>query len=255
MDTVDRPQLSIFDWDSDGKLDLLLGMGSGRLRFFKGVDPPAGQPTLEDEYPDLVLAHACQVDIFLGSADGSLHLAYSHYFDGGACSLVPTVWDWDSDGKPELIVGDEQGKLHLCKSMISRRPSRERLQCSKEEFKILGVGSDASPAACDWDKDGVPDLMVYGRSELLVEPHWFRRNESGVALMNPAHPLDGFDLGANAVPTLVDWDLDGDLDLIVGSDDGRVWYFPWHNGSFHSMNGWDGPFVQIDAKPACLKME
>ena len=135
--------------------------------------------------------------------------------------------------------------------------------------------------------------------------------------MNPAHPLDGFDLGANAVPTLVDWDLDGDLDLIVpgtsmvikyrvyvivkinnelspedlesnivyiisyctlymlpcrakpvdkcsvdssclyqvGSDDGRVWYFPWHNGSFHSMNGWDGPFVQIDAKPACLKME
>ncbi|CAK9002358.1 unnamed protein product [Durusdinium trenchii] len=43
MDTVDRPQLSIFDWDSDGKLDLLLGMGSGRLRFFKGVDPPAGQ--------------------------------------------------------------------------------------------------------------------------------------------------------------------------------------------------------------------
>eukprot|EP00913_Durusdinium_trenchii_P006602 g6201.t1 len=271
---VSRPQLSIFDWDSDGKLDVLIGMASGQLRFFKGVDPqlppsarsatlhhfqPAEEPhpftsihghnnsapamafQLEDEYPDLVLAHACQVDIFLGSADGSLHLAYSHYFDDGKCRFVPTVWDWDSDGKPDLIVGDEQGKLHLCKS-----DSMEQLQCSQEEFKILGVGSDASPAACDWDKDGVPDLFVYGKSELVAKPYWFRRNESGVAVMNPAHPLDGIDLGDDAVPTLVDWDRDGDLDLIVGSGDGRVWYFPWHNGSFHSMNGLDGPFAQID---------
>ena len=40
--------------------------------------------------------------------------------------------------------------------------------------------------------------------------------------MNPAHPLDGIDLGDDAVPTLVDWDRDGDLDLIVP---GRSDYF------------------------------
>lgn len=74
---------------------------------------------LEDEYPDLVLAHACQVDIFLGSADGSLHLAYSHYFDDGKCRFVPTVWDWDSDA--DVV---EQVFLHVPSSFaLPSRPA------------------------------------------------------------------------------------------------------------------------------------
>lgn len=38
---------------------------------------------------------------------------------------------------------------------------------------------------------------------------------SSVVLMNPASPLDHLDVGANATPVLVDWDLDGHLDLVV----------------------------------------
>lgn len=36
-----------------------------------------------------------------------------------------------------------------------------------------------------------------------------------MVLMNPASPLDHLDVGANATPVLVDWDLDGHLDLVV----------------------------------------
>eukprot|EP00913_Durusdinium_trenchii_P009366 g8802.t1 len=58
----------------------------------------------------------------------------------------------DGDGRPDVIVGDKEGKLHLCSS-------KNELQCSDNEFGGLGVGSFASPAACDWDHDGAPDLL------------------------------------------------------------------------------------------------
>ncbi|CAK9020565.1 unnamed protein product [Durusdinium trenchii] len=266
-----RPQFSVFDWDADGHLDVLIGSEDGSLGFFKGIgdgevaflvdlqpfsavrgyncSAPAMTFWNEDNYPDLVLAHGCQVDILLGTADGSLEksqtllfanigacpsLAHSSHVE---CSLVPAVWDWDGDGRPDVIVGDKEGKLHLCSS-------KNELQCSDNEFGGLGVGSFASPAACDWDHDGAPDLLV--ARTLEETPYRFRRNESSVVLMNPASPLDHLDVGANATPVLVDWDLDGHLDLVVGSADGRVRYFPWQNGTFHPTNDLDNPFQHVD---------
>ena len=104
----------------------------------------------------------------------------------------------------------------------------------------------ASPSACDWDSDGVPDLIV--QSGGLPDLAWFRRGPRPDVLEVPEEPaLFGFDVGESAVPVLVDWDLDGDLDLIVGSADGRLWFFPQENGEFVSSNQRDGPFASVDA--------
>ena len=115
----------------------------------------------------------------------------------------------------------------------------------------------ASPSACDWDSDGVPDLIV--QSSGFQDLTWFRRSSSNgsnellESMEVPDAPaLYAFDVGESAVPVLVDWDLDGDLDLIVGSADGRLWYFPQEGGKFVSFNQPDGPFATVDAATQAL---
>ena len=110
----------------------------------------------------------------------------------------------------------------------------------------------ASPSACDWNSDGVPDLIV--QSSGLQDLAWFRRGSRPDVLEVPAEEpaLFGFDVGESAVPVLVDWDLDGDLDLIVGSADVRLWFFPQENGEFVSSNQPDGPFASVDAVTQAL---
>lgn len=259
---------TIFDWDGDGELDVLVGNADGDLKFLKGSGggavamtwnwypfstlttlgrtAPAIADLTDDGHPDLVLGHGCQLDVYLGEGNGSLALAASHDFSSGfsgSCGLVPTVWDWDGDGTKEVLLGDQAGKFHLC------RLNGTALNC--EVLEGYGVGEMASPSACDWNSDGVPDLIV--QSSGLQDLAWFRRGSRPDVLEVPAEEpaLFGFDVGESAVPVLVDWDLDGDLDLIVGSADGRLWFFPQENGEFVSSNQPDGPFASVDVGSHC----
>lgn len=52
---------------------------------------------------------------------------------------------------------------------------------------------------------------------------------TGTLYYDPATAIEAdgvpIDVGTHAVTRLVDWDLDGDADLLVGAGDGYVWYF------------------------------
>ena len=86
----------------------------------KNFTAPAIADLNKDGYPDLVLGHACQLDVFLGGADGTLSFfaSVSNFSESreqhGRCAVVPTIWDWDGDGILDVIVGDYFGKLYLC---------------------------------------------------------------------------------------------------------------------------------------------
>jgi hypothetical protein len=92
-----------------------------------------------------------------------------------------------------------------------------------------------TPRAVDWDRDGLPDLAMLNHQGYLS---LFRRTRCGDRLclkeperifiepngrfLNLAKGRAGAS-GRRKID-LVDWDGDGDLDLLTDSDEGPVWY-------------------------------
>ena len=69
----------------------------------------------------------------------------------------------------------------------------------------------------DWNNDGDTDIIVGDRNGFI---NFFERNsdgtlQAGVKLQSGGTDID---VGGNSAPDFADWDNDGDLDMIVGSD-------------------------------------
>jgi hypothetical protein len=82
------------DWDGDGKLDLILGSGSGKVNWFRNVS--------QGKTPELDASR-----VLVAEAGGEFRDAAS--FDSPKrCGMrtKPAVADWNGDGKADLMVGD-----------------------------------------------------------------------------------------------------------------------------------------------------
>ena len=141
-------------------------------------------------------------------------------------SAAPCVFDYDHDDKPDLLVGERfGGRLRIYRNVGSR---------DQPKFSAFTLFQDGLPEGCvpvynvfcpqvaDLDGDGQPDIITpvgWGGVQ------WFRQNKPGdFSAGKPIQTIDGYPLrlqGASGVAT-VDWDADGDLDLVVGSADGRT---------------------------------
>lgn len=75
----------------------------------------------------------------------------------------------------------------------------------------------------DYDGDGMLDIIVGDRNGYV---HYYRRTSNDpITLTEEADLVCGgvtIDVGANSAPVCVDWDEDGDLDLLVGNETGNV---------------------------------
>jgi hypothetical protein len=81
------------------------------------------------------------------------------------------------------------------------------------------------PFAADWDGDGHLDLVVGNFAGTF---YWFRGEGKGKFQPKPEQIKSGdkplkID-GAHSDPFIIDWDGDGDLDLVTGSSDGGVYW-------------------------------
>ncbi len=75
----------------------------------------------------------------------------------------------------------------------------------------------------DYDDDGMLDIIVGDRNGFM---HFYRRtSEAPITLTKEADIVCGgvtIDVGYNAAPVCVDWDEDGERDLLVGTQGGEV---------------------------------
>jgi len=76
----------------------------------------------------------------------------------GLLAASPTFGDIDNDGKPEMIVGSEEGKLILFKNIGS--VSSPDFVIVDNNFQNIDVGEYSTPQLFDLDKDGLLDILI-----------------------------------------------------------------------------------------------
>ncbi|MCX7819644.1 MAG: exo-alpha-sialidase [Kiritimatiellae bacterium] len=159
---------------------------------------------------------------------------YADYDGDGSLDLVVGVDDWTDygwdnayDPAGRWTNGPLRGFVYVLRNAgTSRTPRYERpakLIAGDRPVEVFGW---PSPNLGDFDGDGDLDLIC---GEFLDRFTWFRnigrrtepRYEPGRRLVaDDGRPL-AMDLQM-ITPVALDWDRDGDLDLIAGDEDGRV---------------------------------
>jgi hypothetical protein len=81
---------------------------------------------------------------------------------------APYVVDWDGDGKRDLLVSNDNGKVFFLRNVGT---NDKPVFAKQEEMKLPGMEDGIRVRVCvvDWNNDGKPDLVAgnhyYGQGE------------------------------------------------------------------------------------------
>jgi len=155
-------------------------------------------------------------------------------------NAAPTVRDLDGDGNEDLLVGNSDGKINYFRN---DGDSFTKIKGSDNPFDAVNVGGLNGITFLDTDFDGDDDLLV-GNSDGKLK---YFRNDGGSfsQIKGSDNPFNGVDVGADAAPTVLDADSDGDEDLLVGNSAGKINYFRNDGDSFTQIKGSDNPFNKV----------
>ncbi|MBI2193927.1 MAG: VCBS repeat-containing protein [Planctomycetes bacterium] len=218
----------VVDWDGDGRPDLLLNDFAGRLILYRNI----GSRERPEFGPGIPLLKAGKPFLSLWRAR-------------------PSCVDWDGDGLPELLALDLHGFLNLYQRdgdqvRAGRRLTDQLGRGIQLDGSLAGCGQ-ANLCACDWDGDGDLDVLVglparNGHvwqnlsggdppsqpppSILLLENVGSRKRPVFAPRALQACGLPLFFGPGGCAPHAASWTGGKLPDLIVGADDGLIYFFP-----------------------------
>ena len=171
VDSFGWPSPCFVDFDSDGDLDLLCGDFRDRFIYFENIGT-ATEPKYAAAAP-------------INDVDGArltieLEMA------------TPVVFDWNRDGKPDILCGDEDGRIacflnsgqfeeQTTGETTVRVPQFHSRVYFRQEADCVKGGSLISPFVADLDGDGDEDIIAGNAAGFFL----FFRNLSGPGVEYP----------------------------------------------------------------------
>ncbi len=248
---VGRRSCPVFgDVDGDSDLDLLIGQDEGKIFFYRNdgtIFLPFWTLITEDylfidvgsySHPALSdIDDDGDFDLFIGEQEGNIDFYQTeekipqpcwskiteNYFAIEADDYSsPAFVDIDADSDLDLFIGRKDGKIDYYENIGSVESAFWNLD--PDQYDFIDVQGYASPAFADIDGDGDLDMFVgqiYGKI-------FFYQNDGTpqAPFWTPVSENFGFiDVGWYSSPTFGDLDQDGDFDLLVGNEEGKIWFY------------------------------
>jgi hypothetical protein len=227
------PTLWLADWDGDGRTDILAGTSSvGLGRYLPRKGPGFGVGWKDGTWLFRDMTATVWFHRNVGTRTKPVFSAGNLVTTGAAGRAItffdraqPIAVDWNADGKLDLLVGafdrlvlflnvgKGKGMPQLDDGHLLTFDGKRTLPYERRTLFPLRdanglwhirIGGPTASEATQVRKD---DLFAFGPVRMIP----FR---------NPELCLDTF-----AVPDAADWDGDGKTDLVVGCEDGWVWFF------------------------------
>ncbi|MEW4453001.1 sulfatase-like hydrolase/transferase [Bremerella sp. JC817] len=166
----------------------------------------------------------------------------------------PNLADFDNDGDLDLLCGEfldgftyfeNQGNRKQPKFAAGRRLTYEGEPIAMDLQMI-------TPTSFDWDGDGDIDLIVGDEDGRVALVEHTGKFVDGVPQFLPPRyfqqEANALKFGALATPVSVDWDGDGDEDLVVGNSAGNIGWFENLDGG--NPPKWDAiKLLKVNGKP------
>ncbi len=223
IDVYGAPSPNFDDFDGDGDLDIICGEFVDKFTWFENTGTREKPVYSEGRY--------------LENETGIITMDLE--------MIIPVSLDWDKDGDPDLVVGDEDGRVAFMENtgkIHENMPVFTTPRYFQQEAQFVKFGALVSPFSTDWDDDGDEDLICGNSAGYFAfienfdgndPPKWARP----VLLENDGKPIrimagyNGSIQGpceakwGYTVQTVADWNGDGLKDIIANSIWGKViWY-------------------------------
>ena len=244
-----------YDLDKDNDYDLLIGKDGHNFSYFENTGDSSSftwtnrnslfQNLGSDTYwnsPSLVdLNGDNKTDLVYGTADGPIfyytnsgsnatpnwtinNTVFGGSIDiGGASS--PVFFDYDNDGDLDLFSGSQLGDIKYFENIGSKKAPAWKDRSSM--FSVIDHSIYSAVSVGDINNDLLPDIFV-GDLSGNIYLHMQTQNGFVSAQSGISKNFGGF-----SVPRLIDIDFDNDLDLVVGNEDGDLFFFE-NQGSIDS---------------------
>ena len=224
------------DVDNDGDDDLIIGKENGTFLYWESlaISSETPQTPLTPDTPD-----SFPQTFTLQEADNP----FSNLDIGDGAT--PELADIDGDGDLDLVSGNEDAEIRYFRNDDGVFNSQTG---AANPFDTVDVGGflidDSAVAIADYDRDGDLDLVaVSERSRDDGEYFYFQNNNGSYSqLSGTSNPINNLSpINSTLKPTAVDWDSDGDSDLVVTSG-GFVRYFENNDGTLQEVIERNNPF-------------
>ncbi len=161
--------LDTVDWDGDGDTDILVGNQGGEIFVLNNLTRPEGKPTF---------AKIGSLDISIQPETSNKDASREIFPISNFIRYVsPHAVDWNQDGFMDVIFGSSGGDVYIAFGK-NNGPSRlfspaeilvrsDRSYALNDEVQPSGISVQfTKPVTCDWNSDGVLDLVVGDHFEL-----------------------------------------------------------------------------------------